>query len=342
MKKKIMSFIFVLTLVFSSTISLHAYEQPSSWAISYISRAQQAELVPESLLSDYQSPITHAEFASLIVAVYESRHDTIMIRLPLINSPNMNIQKAATIGVIDGALHNILIDVSYVTREEAALMLSRLAYALGLNLASATPEFADSHYITPEAFYAVGQMQSNGIMGGVGYNMFAPTNTHTREQSIVSIMRLWDLAPAIPIATPYIATVTAATFEFEIFNFTNAHREAYGLQPLIWDYALANAARVHSRDMAINNFISHTGSDGSIISDRLERAGLSGTGWGENINGGINNVYTAVTSWMDSPGNRMNILSPHMTHLGVGFYYEPYSEFVFYTTQKFVRNLSVD
>lgn len=340
MKKKIMSFIFVLTLMFNSTVTLHAYEQPSTWAISYISRAHQAGLVPENLRSNYSEPITHAEFASLIVAAYESRYGAIMIRLPLINSPNMNIQKAATIGVIDGALHNILIDVSYVTREGAALMLSRFAYALGLELANTPPEFADSHYIAPEALDAVGQMQGSAIMGGVEPNMFAPTNPHTREQSIVIIMRLLDLAPTIRHSTPDI--MTAATFEQEIFNFTNAHREAYGLRPLIWDYTLAHAAREHSRDMATNNFISHTGSDGSLISERLERVGLSGTGWGENINGGINNVYTAVTSWMDSPGNRMNILSPHMTHLGVGFYYEPYSEFVFYTTQKFVRNLSVE
>ena len=341
MNKKIMCFIFVLTFMFNSSIVLYAYEQPSSWAISYISRARQAGLVPESLLTDYSAPITHAEFAALIVAAYESRHDTIMIRLPLINSPNMNVQKAATIGVIDGAGHSLLVDVSPVTREEAALMLSRLAYALGHSNPNTPPEFADSHLISAEALYAVGHMQSSGIMSGVEPGIFAPSSTHTKEQSIVAIIRLLDLVPASGApATVYV--MTASAFEREIFNFTNVHREAYGLQPLVWDYTLAHAARVHSRDMATNNFISHTGSDGSLIDDRLERAGLSGTGWGENINGGINNVYTAVTSWMDSPGNRMNILSPHMTHMGVGFYYEPYSEFVFYTTQKFVRDLSFE
>ena len=344
MKKKIMSFIFVLTLMLNATtVTLHADEQPPSpWAISYISRAQQAGLVPENLRSNFSSPITTAEFASLVVAAYESRHGAIMIRLPLINSPNMNVQKAATIGVIDGVGHTLLTDVSHVTREGAALMLSRLAYALGQSLPNIPPTFADSHYISSETFYAVGHMQSSGIMGGVEPNIFAPTSIHTREQSIVTIMRLLDLVPAPSLLSDAAVVMTASTFEREIFNFTNAHREAHGLQPLIWDYTLAHAAREHSRDMATNNFISHTGSDGSLISDRLYLAGLSSTGWGENINGGINNVYTAVTSWMNSPGNRTNILSPHMTHLGVGFYYEPYSEFVFHTTQKFVRNLSIE
>ena len=342
MKRKIISFIFVLILVFNSAaMALYAYDQPSSWAMNYILRAQHTGLVPENLHSDYSAPVTHAEFAALIVAAYESRHGTIMIRLPLINSPSMNVQKAATIGVIEGELHNVLVDVSYLTREEAALMLSRLAYAFGLPLPNTAPAFADNHYITPRAFYAVGHMQNSGIMGGMHYNMFAPAELHTREQSIVTIMRLLDLVPP-PEQTAAVYAVTASAFERAVFELTNTQRYIYGLQPLVWDYTLAHAARLHSRDMARNNFISHTGSDGSVISDRLGRAGLSGTGWGENINGGINNVYSALSAWMDSPGNRMNILSPHMTHLGVGFYYEPYSEFVFYTTQKFVRNLSVD
>jgi len=36
-------------------------------------------------------------------------------------------------------------------------------------------------------------MQAQGIMGGVGDNTFAPKSSYTREQSIATLMRLWDI-----------------------------------------------------------------------------------------------------------------------------------------------------
>ena len=40
---------------------------------------------------------------------------------------------------------------------------------------------------------AVGEMQASGIMGGTGNNLFSPQMTYTREQSIVTLMRLYEL-----------------------------------------------------------------------------------------------------------------------------------------------------
>jgi len=340
MKTKISGFIFLsILLIALGTIMLHA-DDPSDWSADYVTRAIEMNLIPLSLRSDYSDPITHAEFAALVVAAYENRRGNIVPRLPFINSPNMDVQKAATIGVIDGFRHNMMIDLSYLTREDAALMLSRLAYALNHPLSSSSPTFVDNHSISPQAFEAIGQIQAANIMGGVHYNFFLPTAQMTREQSIITIIRLMDLIPIPPIAEPAVTIEMAiSAFEREIFTLTNAERLNYNLPPLIWSYDLAHAARLHSRDMAQNNFIDHTGSDGSTIRERLTHAGLTSTGWGENITGGVNNAHEAITAWMDAPGNRMIILSPHMTHLGVGFYYSTESEFVFYTTQKFVRDL---
>jgi len=59
-----------------------------------------------------------------------------------------------------------------------------------LPLASAT--FADNAYISSWAIEAVGQVQGVDIMGGVGNNMFAPRGMYTREQSIITMLRLLD------------------------------------------------------------------------------------------------------------------------------------------------------
>ena len=80
-----------------------------------------------------------------------------------------------------------------LTREQAAVMLARLADAIGQPFPPSAPTFADNAQVSSWAADAVGQMQATGIMGGVGDNRFAPGGDYTREQSIVTILRLFDV-----------------------------------------------------------------------------------------------------------------------------------------------------
>ena len=72
-------------------------------------------------------------------------------------------------------------------------MLSRLAEAIGKPLTEQVPTFNDNSSVSSWAFNAVGQMQATGIMGGVGNNTFSPSSDYTREQSIITIMRLYAI-----------------------------------------------------------------------------------------------------------------------------------------------------
>ena len=113
-------------------------------------------------------------------------------------------------------------------------------------------------------------------------------------------------------------------FEEQIFILTNQERINHGVQPLIWDAALARAARAHSRDMAVNNFADHTGSDGLRPGARAVREGWAGRGATENIApGGVGSSTprNRIDGWMNSPGHRTNILEPIATHIGVGVYF---------------------
>lgn len=89
---------------------------------------------------------------------------------------------------------------------------------------------------------------------------------------------------------------------------------------LRWSPTLAQAAMHHSRDQAARNELSHNGSDGSRVNERVTRAGYTWRAVGEN-------VYTAswhasaseaVASWLTSPGHCKNIMSPDFTELGAG------------------------
>jgi len=112
----------------------------------------------------------------------------------------------------------------------------------------------------------------------------------------------------------------ADTFERQVFDLTNAERAAYGLEPLIWHYGLAHISRLHSLDMALNNFMSHDSFDGRTFSQRIDQAGINWSAIRENVAAGQQTPQAVVNAWMNSPGHRANILAPNVTHLGVGFH----------------------
>ena len=73
--------------------------------------------------------------------------------------------------------------------------------------------------------------------------------------------------------------------------------------PLAWNAQLAAAADRHSTDMAVHNFMDHTGSDGSSAGQRITQAGYVWRAWGENIAAGYPTVAAVVQGWLGSPGH---------------------------------------
>ncbi|MCL2047936.1 MAG: CAP domain-containing protein [Defluviitaleaceae bacterium] len=122
-----------------------------------------------------------------------------------------------------------------------------------------------------------------------------------------------------PTPTPSPVQTDQSQYEQRVLELVNAERANHGLGALQWCPSLAAAARAHSVDMYENNFMSHTGSNGSTPWDRMANAGAS-YGWqAENVASGQATPEEVMHSWMNSPGHRSNILSPDYTHLGVGY-----------------------
>ena len=125
-------------------------------------------------------------------------------------------------------------------------------------------------------------------------------------------------------------------FAQQVLELTNQERAAYGLAPLIWDPMLASAAHNHSVDMATNNNLSHTGTSGSTVGDRIAAVGITNIrSWAENVAAGQRTPEAVVQSWMNSPGHRANILG-NTTHIGIGVAFDSSSPFGYFWTQKFV------
>ena len=168
--------------------------KPSSWAEAPINAAVAANLLPQKLQSSYNQATTRAEFCALAVALYEKvTGKTITDRIKFTDTSDENVEKAAAIKVVSGVGDNKFNPNGTITREHAATMLSRLADAVGKPLTKSATTFADKSNISSWALEAVGQMQATGIMTGVGSNMFAPKSSYTREQSIITTMRLYEI-----------------------------------------------------------------------------------------------------------------------------------------------------
>lgn len=111
-------------------------------------------------------------------------------------------------------------------------------------------------------------------------------------------------------------------FEQQVLELVNQERVREDLQPLRINPLLAQAAATHSTNMALQDFFSHTGRDGSNLTDRIRATGFTLTvPLGENIAAGHATPESVVQAWMDSPEHRDNILNPDFTQLGVGHYF---------------------
>jgi len=123
-----------------------------------------------------------------------------------------------------------------------------------------------------------------------------------------------------PAAAPVMAPVSAtAPWVNEMLTSINAQRSAVGAGPLQLCASLGRAAADHTADQAMHNLMTHTGSDGSTMVIRVERAGY--TGWSavaENVAAGYQTVAAVMNGWMNSTGHRTNLLNPAYTDVGVG------------------------
>ncbi|NCC81999.1 MAG: hypothetical protein EOM04_07000 [Clostridia bacterium] len=142
----------------------------------------------------------------------------------------------------------------------------------------------------------------------------------------------------IPKVTPYTGNgnmseieKTQSSLHFEL---DNTARINHGLNPFYWYGQLAEVAYLHSKDMADNNYFSHTSLSGKSPFDRMRDGMIGFIIAAENISWG-EGYYDAIESHhglMNSLGHRKNILNPELKELGIGASYND----GLYITQNFI------
>jgi len=104
----------------------------------------------------------------------------------------------------------------------------------------------------------------------------------------------------------------------------NEFRTANGRQALQRSPRLQAAAEAHARDMARMGRMTHRGSNGSEVSDRVLRQGYRFGRVAENIAETGRGPDRVMDLWINSPSHRRNMLIKDVTHYGMaqsGDYY---------------------
>lgn len=186
--------------------------QPSTWAVGEVSTAIDLGLVPKYLQNEYTQPITRAEFVSLIMQLPRIR-DMALEELETGNAvyfsdtENEDIIRCAALGIVEGDGKGHFMPDDRLTRQQAAVILYKactvfapwvinedtLITTLFRGYASydMPHNWTDGANIRSYARSHINWCYRHNIMAGVGNNAFDADGNYTREQAIITVLRLY-------------------------------------------------------------------------------------------------------------------------------------------------------
>ncbi len=180
--------------------------EPSAWAKEEILKALEADLVPEHVNCNYTTDITRSDFCDLIIKMIEKKSskdiaDVIAgyadakadVSFP--DTDSANVIAAAKLGIVNGRASGAFDPTANITRQEAAKMLALAAKVLGADITASEVAFADADDIYAWAKEFIYYVNTIGVMNGTSTTTppnFSPLRTYTREQSILTVYRLFN------------------------------------------------------------------------------------------------------------------------------------------------------
>ncbi|MEG1344287.1 MAG: CAP domain-containing protein [Clostridia bacterium] len=102
----------------------------------------------------------------------------------------------------------------------------------------------------------------------------------------------------------------------EVFTLINKARLKNNLSPLAIDPLLSIVASKKAQDMVDTNYFAHNSAKYGTPFDMIKKSGISYISAGENI-AGNESIKSAVSSWLESPTHKKNILSSKYNYVGI-------------------------
>ena len=122
---------------------------------------------------------------------------------------------------------------------------------------------------------------------------------------------------AQPQQTPTFSPIGINPASQYTLGIINEYRRLSGLQPLTLNVRLSYAAEAKSQDMALNNNVSSVGSQGSLLTTRVDATGYRAAQLGEIAYIGQQTALNAFTDWTNDPEDRANLLNPDYKDIGI-------------------------
>ncbi len=185
-----------------------AADTPSDWARDEVWDAMLGGLIPNDLQGAYRKDITREEFCRLMIALVEQVSGQtiadyldaqgLTVDAPFTDTDSEAVFAAYTLGIVNGVAEDAFNPDGSITRQEAAVMLSRTAKVLGLT-ADQGEDFADADSFAPWAADGISFVSGladptsgKKVMGGTGEGYFSPTASYSREQAYLTTLRLFN------------------------------------------------------------------------------------------------------------------------------------------------------
>lgn len=190
----IVTFIFLLVLFNSAPCYAEDAMSIASGELSEsVSEAIALNIVPPSLFAKQPTePITRSEFCDLICQARTRWGDASAENTAALFSDTdaPNIIACSALGIVNGYPDGTFRPNNAISRNEASVMLYRTAQCYGMCRDAALYPHVWNDEIPKWCYEFVTWCYFNGIVVGTGNNCFSGDSSYTREQAVVTVLRL--------------------------------------------------------------------------------------------------------------------------------------------------------
>lgn len=166
--------------------------EASEWAEDEVNEAIENGLVPAWNQIGYTNNITRLEVCQLVdnfLMIHGMKTDSSDIS-PFEDTSDPAVESLYSIGIINGKSESEFYPYDNVTREETAKILSGLCDAVGITSTEPGIKYVDTSEISDWAVNYVEHMSALGLFVGDDENKFNPKSNLTKEELIITLLRL--------------------------------------------------------------------------------------------------------------------------------------------------------
>lgn len=177
------------------------FDEPSDWAMADVEAAADLGILPEALDCNYLTAITREEFCALISGYIEARTGQSIARfckeyedaerVRFSDTSDATTMSIASLGIVNGYPDGTFCPDDNIIRQDAAIMLGRLAKVMGAEFNGPAKAYTDREQISDYAVPGVDFVTGVGIMNGNADGSFSPLTNITREEAVITVMNAW-------------------------------------------------------------------------------------------------------------------------------------------------------